>query len=211
MIINIKEELKKYFESETYLDNETGYTVDGRGVDWMIDNLLPKVERLIDKSLHKNCLDVGSAQGYFTRVLQQHFENTYGVDFSEKRISYAKKYETDNLKFFVADLTESLTSKVFTKFDFMFTNAVIPHIPAQFKSDVFKNLAEIANPGCIFTIYDGMIEDGVDLTFNTWQPNQHINVSFFSKSWLEKNAIDWEIVEINNVGNLTEEIILKKK
>ena len=73
MIENIKEELKKYFESETYLDDETGYTKDGRGVDWMIDNLLPKVERLIDKNLHKNCLDVGSAQGYFTRVLKEHF------------------------------------------------------------------------------------------------------------------------------------------
>ena len=211
MIENIKEELKKYFESETYLDDETGYTKDGRGVDWMIDNLLPKVERLIDKNLHKNCLDVGSAQGYFTRVLKEHFENTYGVDFSENRISYAKKYETDNLKFVVADLTESLSSKIPMKFDFMFTNAVIPHIPAQFKSDVFKNLAEIANPGCIFTIYDGMIPEGVDLTFNTWKPGQHINVTFFSKSWLEENATDWEIVEINNIGNLTEEIILKRK
>lgn len=211
MIENIKEELKKYFESETYLDDETGYTKDGRGVDWMIVNLLPKVERLIDKNIHKNCLDVGSAQGYFTRVLKEHFENAYGVDFSKNRISYAKKYETDNLKFVVADLTESLLSKIPMKFDFMFTNAVIPHIPAQFKSDVFKNLAEIANPGCIFTIYDGMIEEGVDLTFDTWEPGQHINVTFFSKSWLEENATDWEIVEVNNIGELTEEIILKRK
>ena len=211
MIENIKEELKKYFESETYLDDETGYTKDGRGVDWMIDNLLPKIQRLIDKDIHKNCLDVGSAQGYFTRVLKEHFYNTYGVDFSENRISYAKKYETDNLKFVVADLTESLTPKIPIKFDFMFTNAVIPHIPAQFKSDVFKNLAEIANVGCIFVIYDGMIDDGVELTFNEWRPGQHINVTFFSKSWLEDNAIDWEIIEINNIGNLTEEIILKRK
>jgi len=211
MIENIKEELKKYFESETYLDDETGYTKDGRGVDWMIDNLLPKIQRLIDKDIHKNCLDVGSAQGYFTRVLKEHFYNTYGVDFSENRILYAKKYETDNLKFVVADLTESLTPKIPIKFDFMFTNAVIPHIPAQFKSDVFKNLAEIANVGCTFVIYDGMIDDGVELTFNEWQPGQHINVTFFSKSWLEENAIDWEIIEINNIGNLTEEIILKRK
>jgi hypothetical protein len=93
----------------------------------------------------------------------------------------------------------------------MFTNAVIPHIPAQFKSDVFKNLAEIANVGCTFVIYDGMIDDGVELTFNEWRPGQHINVTFFSKSWLEENAIDWEIIEINNIGNLTEEIILKRK
>ena len=52
MIENIKEELKKYFESETYLDDETRYTKDGRGVDWVIDNLLTKVERLIDKNIH---------------------------------------------------------------------------------------------------------------------------------------------------------------
>ena len=65
MIENIKTELKNYFESETNLDNETGYTKDGRGVDWMIENLLPKVERLIDKNTHKNCLDVG----YYTEEI----------------------------------------------------------------------------------------------------------------------------------------------
>jgi ubiquinone/menaquinone biosynthesis C-methylase UbiE len=193
------------------LDNEKGYTKDGRGVDWMVENLLPRLERLINKDSHKNCLDVGSAQGYFTRVLQNYFDNTYGIDFSENRILYAKNYESDKLKFINADLTENLSFKLPVKFDFMFTNAVIPHIPAQFKSDVFKNLAEVANQGCLFVIYDGMIPEGVDLTFNTWQPGDHIKVSFFSKKWLEENAKDWEILEINNIGDLTEEIILKKK
>lgn len=211
MIENIKTELKNYFESETYLDNETGYTKDGRGVDWMINNLLVRVENLIDKTKHKTCLDIGSAQGYFTRVLQQHFDLTVGIDFSENRINYAKKYESESLKFVNADLTENLELKVNTKFDFMFTNAVLPHIPSQFKSDVFKNLASIANQDCILAIYDGMVDTGIQNSFEGWLPGNHIRVSFFSKEWLENNATDWEIIEINHISELTEEIILKRK
>lgn len=211
MIEDIKQHLKTYFENETYLDNETGYTKDGRGVDWMIANLLPKVEKLIDTNIHKTCLDIGSAQGYFTRKLNTYFDLTYGIDFSENRINYAKKYESETMKFVTADLTENLQTKLNMKFDFMFTNAVLPHIPAQFKKDVFKNLAEVANQGCIFAIYDGMVESGIEDSFNGWKPGHHIKVSFFSKEWLENNATDWEILEINNISNQTEEIILKRR
>lgn len=211
MIENIKEHLKNYFENENYLDDEYGYTRDARGVDWMASNLLPRIENLIDKNIHKNCLDVGCAQGYFTRKLDNYFNLTYGIDFSENRIGYAKKYESDKLKFIAADLTENIKDKLNEKFDFMFTNAVIPHIPAQFKANVFTNLAEVANPGCLFVIYDGMVDEGVENKFDYWTPENHITVALFSKEWLEKNAIDWEIISIEHLSINTEEIILKRK
>ena len=185
----------------------------------MRENLIPKIESLIDKNINKNCLDVGCAQGYFTRVLSETFEKTYGIDLSNNRINYAKQYETDTLKFVQSDLTESFVDKFPIKFDFMFTNAVLPHIPLEFKSDVFKNLAEVANPGCIFVMYDGMLNDegkhkhdGYDQAdFENWNGNQIIRVVFISEKWIRENATDWEILQINNVGHATEEIILKRK
>lgn len=217
MIENIKESLKNYFENET-LDRENGYPE--RNADWMKENLLPRIKNNITNLKEKNCLDVGCAFGYFTRVLGEEFNNTYGIDLSDTRINHAKQYESENLKFIQSDLTETFQDKFPIKFDYMFTNAVIPHIPAQFKASVFSNLAQVANSGCIFTLYDGMINQSVkdsghseyiDNFFDTWDPNSLITVAFFSKEWLQDNLVEWELVEINNVGYYTEEIILKRK
>lgn len=223
MIENIKDALKNYFEDEKLINPagtpgfETGYPE--RDVNWMKLNLIPKIENIIDKNIHKNCLDVGCAFGYFSRVLSETFEKTYGIDLSNNRIDYAKQYETDTLKFVQSDLTESFVNKFPIKFDFMFTNAVLPHIPLEFKSDVFKNLAEVANSGCIFVMYDGMLnDDGTNkhdknqqANFENWNGNQIIRVVFISEKWIRENATDWEIIQITNVGVATEEIILKRK
>ena len=223
MIHNIKDALKNYFEDESLINregtpnSETGYPE--RDVNWMKENLIPKIENLIDRNINKNCLDVGCAQGYFTRVLSETFDKTYGIDLSNNRINYAKQYETENLKFIQSDLTESFANKFPIKFDFMFTNAVLPHIPLEFKSDVFKNLAEVANPGCIFVMYDGMLNDdnkhkhdgNEQADFENWSGREIIRVVFISEKWIRENATDWEIVQITNVGHATEEIILKRK
>ena len=223
MIENIKEALKNYFEDESLINPEgtpgfeTGYPE--RNVNWMRENLIPKIEKLIDKNINKNCLDVGCGHGYFTRVLSETFEKTYGIDLSDNRINYAKQYETETLKFVQSDLTESFANKFPIKFDLMFTNAVLPHIPLEFKPDVFKNLAEIANTGCIFVMYDGILNDdnkhkhdgNEQANFDNWNGKQVIRVVFISEKWIRENAPDWEIVQINNVGYATEEIILRRK
>lgn len=223
MIGNIKEALKNYFEDERQINPEgtpgfeTGYPE--RDVNWMKSNLIPRIENIIDKNVNKNCLDVGCAFGYFSKVLSETFEKTYGIDLSENRINYAKQLETDNLKFVQSDLTESIKDKFTIKFDFMFTNAVLPHIPLEFKSDVFKNLAEVANSGCIFVMYDGMLNDdgthkhdnNEQANFENWSGKEIIRVVFISEQWIRENATDWEIVKITNIGHATEEIILKRK
>ena len=223
MIHNIKEALKNYFEDESLInpqgtpDFETGYPE--RNTTWMKENLIPRIKNKFTNSNEKNCLDVGCAFGYFTRVLSEEFKNTYGIDLSDTRINYAKQYETDNLKFIQSDLTESFQDKFPIKFDYMFTNAVLPHIPLEFKSDVFKNLAEVANSGCIFVMYDGMLNDNNkhkhdgnnQADFEGWSGREIIRVVFISEKWIRENATDWEIVQITNVGHATEEIILKRK
>lgn len=223
MIHNIKESLKNYFEDEKLINPsgnpgfETGYPE--RDVNWMKSNLIPRINNIVDTNKHKNCLDVGCAFGYFTKVLGENFEKTYGIDLSDNRINYAKQYETESLKFVQSDLTESFVDKFPIKFDFMFTNAVLPHIPLEFKSSVFKNLAEVANQGCIFIMYDGMLNDDnthkhdnkKQASFDGWNGGEIIRVVFISEKWIRENATDWEIVQINNVGEATEEIILKRK
>lgn len=214
MIQNIKESLKNYFETEkdfaSNLDFDKGYSE--RDINWMKSNLIPRIKNLASENMSKSCLDVGCAYGYFTKVLSESFDQTYGVDLSTNRIEYAKKYETNSIKFVQSDLTESFASKFSVKFDFMFTNAVLPHIPLRFKSDVFRNLAEVANTGCIFVMYDGLLSnDNNQCGFESWDGNQMIKVVLISENWIRENATDWEIIKINNVTPGTEEIILRKK
>jgi 2-polyprenyl-3-methyl-5-hydroxy-6-metoxy-1,4-benzoquinol methylase len=214
MIQNIKESLKNYFETEkdfaSNLDFNKGYSE--RDINWMKSNLIPRIKNLASENMSKSCLDVGCAYGYFTKVLSESFDQTYGVDLSTNRIEYAKKYETNSIKFVQSDLTESFASKFPVKFDFMFTNAVLPHIPLRFKSDVFRNLAEVANTGCIFVMYDGLLSnDNNQCGFESWDGNQMIKVVLISENWIRENATDWEIIKINNVTPGTEEIILRKK
>ena len=120
MIQNIKESLKNYFETEkdfaSNLDFDKGYSE--RDINWMKSNLIPRIKNLASENMSKSCLDVGCAYGYFTKVLSESFDQTYGVDLSTNRIEYAKKYETNSIKFVQSDLTESFASKFPVKFDF---------------------------------------------------------------------------------------------
>ena len=77
----------------------------------------------------------------------------------------------------------------------------------------------MANPGCIFVMYDGMLNDdnkhkhdgNEQANFENWSGKEIIRVVFISEKWIHENATDWEIVQITNVGHATEEIILKRK
>jgi hypothetical protein len=73
-------------------------------------------------------------------------------------------------------------------------------------------LAEVANTGCIFVMYDGLLSnDNNQCGFESWDGNQMIKVVLISENWIRENATDWEIIKINNVTPGTEEIILRKK
>ena len=62
MIENIKEALKNYFEDESLINPEgtpgfeTGYPE--RNVNWMRENLIPKIENLIDKNQNSTFLQI---------------------------------------------------------------------------------------------------------------------------------------------------------
>jgi len=61
------------------------------------------------------------------------------------------------------------------------------------------------------SVKDSSHDDYIDTDFDNWDPTSIIRVTFFSKEWLQDNLVEWELVEINNVGYYTEEIILRKK
>lgn len=200
-MIQDKTNRKVYFENEDYLDPELGYPE--RDIQWFKSNILNSFLNNFTSTSGLILLDVGCAFGYYTRILSDKFHKTYGVDFSESRITYAKKYDTNKLKFILADLTSDTFSDVLdVKFNCVFTNAVIPHIPLHLKQKVFSNIAKVCEKDAIFVLYDALVSDGCLDDF----------VGLFSINWIKENCPEWEYLSHRLItSDGTFEIVLKKK
>mgnify|MGYP003146573118 CR=1 FL=1 len=196
----IPELRKEYFEKEFHdFDLEKGY--DDRAIEWFKTHIL--TDSLSFFSTKENLLDVGCASGYFSRIFKKSFKTVKGVDFCEVRINHAKQYESEDLKFQLADLTKIEHLKELNQtFDNFYSSAVIPHINLADKVKVFDNLASIANPGATFVLYDG---------YSDKPTNIHDEfVGVFNEKWLSKNISSWRVV---NCGHLVRDVfryVLKK-
>ena len=73
-------------------------------------NLL--VEKLDLKS-SSSILDLGCGKGRHSIQLNKHYKNVVGIDLSSKSIKAAKKYESESLSFFKADMRNYIGFIVF--------------------------------------------------------------------------------------------------
>lgn len=193
--------LQSYFESENYLNLETGYPE--RNIEWFNTHILPLFKRFVTQK--QRGLDVGCASGYFTKVLNNLLPFD-GVDFTRNRIDFGVKLNP-HLSLICADLTDTNLSNIISqRYDLFFTNAVIPHIPAAQKKTAYTNLASLALPGATFVMYDALkgVNDGQDAT-----GVRDDFIGLFSVSWFEQNISEWKIEKITPVCQDTNEIILK--
>jgi SAM-dependent methyltransferase len=196
---------KEFFELEDYLDSESGYPE--RPVDWLRSVIYKDFCSLDLISPTSNLLDVGCAHGYFTRILCAGFAQTMGVDLSDKRIDYAKQYETDTLRFVQADLTaDDFLAHFDIKFDVLYTSAVIQHVPLSGKISLFNNLASVSNEGAILVMYDEMIPSGVIDGY----------VGRYGVDWLYENITSWDCVgydpldTTDSVGKTMHRILMRR-
>ncbi len=177
---NPKERLQFFDSDQDNCNFTTGYPE--RNLEWFKKNILPDfLKRTSDGIL----LDIGCASGYFTKEFVPYFKTVIGVDNSKKRIDFASKFETVNLKFYRANLIEDDLCKILKyKIDLFFTNAVIPHINPKDKIKVFDNLSKIANENAKLFMYDGR------------NSSANINDAFITlinEEWLTKNIHSWKL------------------
>jgi 2-polyprenyl-3-methyl-5-hydroxy-6-metoxy-1,4-benzoquinol methylase len=191
---NIRFEREQYFQQEDYLDSETGYPE--RNTAWFQKYLLPNVLSQVPDSQKKNLLDVGCAYGYFTRLLAPYFHHTFGIDFTKKRIDYAQRYVLENLSFAQMDLLIKMWPSRAT--DVVFTTAVMPHIPLEYKVFAFDNIASICKPGATMLMYDGKCETGVVDAFS----------GIMSSEWIQANVKSWNLKSVEHVVNGTHCFVL---
>jgi len=144
---------KILFEHEDYLSPELGYPE--RPVEsWFKPHILPLV--LEHAGQRDNILDVGCAFGYISRILAEHFSYVLAIDLAQNRVDYAKAYEQPGrLDFKQVDLVKDrLAGLSDTKFDTVYTSAVIQHIPLNDKPTAIRNIAEVTAIGGIMLMFD---------------------------------------------------------
>lgn len=93
-------------------------------------------------------LDAGSGTGKTTGILFEMVQpggSALGIDFSEKRVGYAReKYGRPGLDFQVCNITKPLDN--IGKFDFIWVRFVLEYFRKESK-DIVKGLSECLNPG----------------------------------------------------------------
>ncbi|GAB4378246.1 MAG: class I SAM-dependent methyltransferase [Salibacteraceae bacterium] len=96
-------------------------------------------------------LDVACGKGRHARYLASLGYDVTGVDLSKRNIEYAKRFETDNLKFFIRDIRQPLevgtfdcVLNLFTSFGYFDT--------VQEHDDALRNMCACLNPGGRFVL-----------------------------------------------------------
>lgn len=172
--------LKHFNFGEEYLRPDTGY--DERSVLWFKLNILPD---FISLKLPSPLLDVGCAYGYFTKHYAQHVEKVFAVDFAERRIELANKYNSlPNISYLTADVTDPFE---IPKVSSAVSSAVIQHIEPSKRKNAFQNIRSLMDVGSTFVLYDTISSK------ESWN-------GFFgplTENWLRTNLTGlWDVKEV---------------
>ncbi len=173
---------------DTYNRIATDWFNDHKGDDWWVDGTNTFISFLKDK---KKILDVGCGAGVKSKYLTGKGLNVTGIDFSEKLIEIAKR-EVPGAQFHVMDMKD--VSNLGIKFDGIFAQASLLHIPKKEISDVLKGLLLcLISGGYLYVAVKGTRPDGKDeevLKENDYGYQYERFFSYFTLDELKKHFFD---------------------
>ncbi len=202
--MNLKDTYNK-IANDWHLDHDTD--------DWWVDGT-DTFASLIKNN--KKILDVGCGCGTKSKYLIGKGLDVTGIDFSEKLIEIAKR-EVPCAKFHLLDMKD--VSNLGIKFDGIFAQASLLHIPKKDTSAVLKGLLSCLVPGgYLYVTVKGMKPNGKEeevLKENDYGYDYERFFSYFTMDELRKHFLDLklDIVYENSklVGKTTWLHIIGKK
>jgi SAM-dependent methyltransferase len=189
--MNLKETYNKIAQDwNTDHANDTWWV---EGTDHLV-SLLPK---------NASILDVGCGGGHKVKYLSDKEFKVTGIDFSEEMIEHAQKYEP-RATFKVLDIYDLDSMK--EKFDCVFAQAVLLHIPKSKILEALAKFKKVAKPnGLVYVAVKEVKSDGIEekvVTENDYGYDYERFFSFFNQEELRKDfeKVGLEVVW-ENVAN----------
>ncbi len=173
----------------TYLrEGDYAHAGDRQAVDLVMQKALELSREVLDGC----CLDVGSGFGGTADYIRRlGFNSVYGIDIDEASVEYAKKRYPE-VHFSVADVRQ--ITKTFEARFFSFISLFNVLYAIEDKSLVLRNLAMLAKPGAILTLFDYTAKQAFEpMKDLSGKPMYPIVVSDV-KETLQKTG--WEVVEV---------------
>lgn len=196
--IPFDKELEEFYGKEFYSHVKPKYFSDyEEDLEWWMATYRNHYNLLAKYTVGRRLLDIGSGPGYFLKCGREMGWNVLGFEPSEDAAKYSSKFGVE----VVNDFFSSKAIKKHGKFDAIYMNTVIEHIPDPEKllQDV-KNALISGGVFCTVSPNDYNPLQKIlreNLGFDSWWvvPPQHLNYfDFFSISnLLEKNG--FEVVE----------------
>lgn len=105
-------------------------------------------------------LDVGCGAGFKSKYLHKNGLNVTGIDFSEKFIEIARR-DVPQVQFYIMDMND--VEKLGQRFDAVFAQASLLHIPKSEALNVVRKFVNILNPnGYLYIAVKGTKPNGKD-------------------------------------------------
>ena len=197
-----------YKEKEGGKWNEREFFETGRKE---IDAALAHAKTHIPELGRERALDFGCAAGRLSLGLARHFAQVDGVDIAPSMIELARKYNTevDRVRYFVNDKPD-LSLFENDRFDFIYTNITLQHIPPEFSKAYLREFVRVLKPGGLLmfqlpthkksvpigkeknsfkTFLKKIVPESLVRLYKKWRYEERAHVDMYGKSETEVHEI----------------------
>ena len=147
-----------------------------------------KLINYLQKHFHnKDIFEIACGTGYWTQHISKTAKNIFAADINEKVIEIAKskKYESENVKFQLADVFN--LSDALERYEAGFGGFIWSHIPKQRLTLLLQNFLSMIIPGGMIILLDNNYVDGSSTPIhysdeggNTYQKRRLVDGSEYS-------------------------------
>lgn len=163
------EEIKKWHDEENEWWNKYS---DIMAYQWKLND---RINTIIRSEMQKNyksylykkggcIIDIGCGTGWLALYFSQKGMSSVGIDFSEEQIKIAnqlkKEKDLDNVEFICADFIKFDYTEHIAKYDSIFINAFLHHLPPKQLEEVFEIIGKISKDTASIYLYEPIMFNG---------------------------------------------------
>jgi ubiquinone/menaquinone biosynthesis C-methylase UbiE len=113
-----------------------------------IKAVLEKAKKHTMQIQYEVALDFGCGVGRLSQALSKYFKKVEAIDISRSMIEKAKQYDKTNGKIeFHLNISDDISIFQDGKFDFIYSNITLQHIPQEFSKNYIKEFLRVLKPG----------------------------------------------------------------